>query len=156
MATSVNNLRTSLNNTLVERQNAIDAEIRALEEKKIYYGEAVQAFSELLPNLEKPLSKLHLELVGAIVNYDRGPEDFYECSLQVRTLRGFRYLARDYNSDRNYTKLSNKAERMSESLLKELKPYKVEWVNVNPFSLQGGVGGYEVGDIFDIQITIEK
>lgn len=154
--TSVNNIRTSLNDKLVERQNAIDAEIRALEEKKRYYGEAVQAFSELLPNLTKPLAKLHLELVDVTVNMGRDEGCEYLGNLEVRTLDGFRYLARDYNADRNYTKLSNKAERMGESLLKALKPYGVEWVNINPFSLQGGTGGYEVGDTFTIQITIEK
>ena len=156
MATSVNNIRTSLNDKLVERQNALDAEIRALEEKKRYYGEAVQAFSELLPNLEKPLSKLHLELVNMRMNYGREPGSGYGASIEVRTLDGFRYLARDYNADRNYTKLSNKAERMGESLLKALKPYGVDWVNVNPFSLQGGTGGHEVGDTVTIQITIKK
>lgn len=154
--TSVNNIRTSLNDKLVERQTAIDAEIRALEEKKRYYGEAVQAFSELLPNLEKPLSKLHLELVSMRINYGRKPGSGYEASIEVRTVKGFRYLVRDYNADRNYTKLNNKAERMGESLLKALKPYGVDWVNVNPYSLQGGVGGYTVGDIFDIQIVIKK
>lgn len=154
--TTVNDIRTQLNGRLVERQNAIDAEIRALEERKRYFGEAVQAFSELLPNLVKPLSKLHLELVDVKVNMgcDKGNE--YLGNLEVRTVEGFRYLARNYNTERNYTKLSNKAERMSESLLKALKPYEVERVNINPFSLQGGVGGYEVGDTFTVQITIEK
>lgn len=154
--TSVNNIRTSLNDKLVECQNAIDAEIRALEERKRYYGRAIQAFSELLPNLEKPLSKLHLEFVDMRVNMGRREGYEYLGDLEVRTLDGFRYLARDYNANRNYTKLSNRAERMSEGLLKALKPYGVEWVNINPFSLQGGTGGYEVGDTFTIQITIEK
>ena len=154
--TTVNEIRTSIFKKLKEHQNVIDAEIRALEEKKRYYGEAVQAFSELLPNLEKPLSKLHLELVDVRVNYGREPGSRYGASIEVRTVKGFRYLTWDYNSDRNYTKLSNKADRMSESLLNALKPYGVDWVSVNPYSLQGGVGGYTVGDTFDIQIVIKK
>ena len=150
--TSVNNIRTSLNDKLVECQNAIDAEIRALEERKRYYGEAVQAFSELLPNLEKPLSKLHLELVSMRVNYGREPGSGYGASIEVRTVKGFRYLVRDYNSDRNYTKLSNKADRMGDSLLAALSSWGVSFVGVNPYSLQDGT----VGDIFDIQIVIKK
>lgn len=153
--TTVNNIRTSLNETLVERQNRITDEIRKLEARQRYYGNAVQAFSELLPNLEKPLSKLHLELVGVKVNYGREPGDSYGGSLQVRTVEGFRYLARDYNTNRNYTKLSNKAERMGEKLLDALRPYGVNWVNFNPYSLQGGVGGSQIGDTFDIQIIIK-
>ena len=154
--TTVNDIRTQLNEKFTKRQNAIDAEIRALEEKKRYCSEAVQAFSELLPNLEKPLSKLHLELVDVRVNYDREPGDPYGGDLQVRTVQGFRYLTPGRNTNRDYTKLSSKAERMSESLLTTLKPYGVSYVCINPYSLQGGVGGSQVGDTLDIRIVIKK
>lgn len=155
--TTVNDIRTQLNEKFTKRQNAIDAEIRALEEKKRYCSEAVQAFSELLPNLEKPLSKLHLELIGVKVNYGELDSDGeFIGKLEVRTVQGFRYLTPGRNTNRDYTKLSSKAERMSESLLTTLKPYGVSYVCINPYSLQGGVGGSQVGDTLDIRIVIKK
>ena len=150
--TSVNNIRTSLNDKLIEHQLILAEEIKRIERRQRYCSEAVQAFSELLPNLEKPLSKLHLELVDMRVNYDREPGSGYGATIEVRTVKGFRYLVRDYNSDRNYTKLSNKANRMGDSLLAVLSPWGVSFVGINPYSLQGGT----VGTIFDIQITIKK
>ena len=156
MTTTVNEIRTQLNGRLADHHNRLDEEIKALQEKQRYYGEAAQAFSELLPNLAKPLSKLHLELVDVRVNYDREPGDSYGGGLKVRTVEGFHYLTPGRNTDRDYTKLSSKAERMSESLLKALKPYGVTWVSVNPYSLQGGVGGSQVGDTLDIRIVIKK
>lgn len=152
MKTTVNDIRTSLNDKLVERQLMLAEEIKRIEREQRYCSEAVQAFSELLPNLEQPLSKLHLELVNMRVNYGREPGSGYGASIEVRTVKGFRYLVQDYNSDRNYTKLSNKAEKMGDSLLEALSSWGVSFVGINPYSLQGGT----VGDTMYIQIVIKK
>lgn len=157
MATSINNIKSSINDRLVERQKATAMEIEALEMKQRYCEKAARAFSSLLPSLEQPLSKLHLELVNVRICFDRkNYDEGYAGYLEVRTVRGFRYLAKSSNSDATYMKLSAKAEKMSQSLLKALESQGVEFVNINPYSLMSGAEGSQVGDIMDIGINIRN
>ena len=149
--TTVEDIRTNLNAKLEERRRTMEEQIRVLQEKQAFYDGAVRTLSELLPEFEKPLNKLHLELVDARVNYAHDSGSSYYVIVNVRTKEGFRYI-----TSRGYDRMYAKSERLTNSLLKALGTRGVSYVNINPFSLQGGVGGYTVGDTFDIQITIDR
>ena len=152
MAT-VNEIKTSINNTLKDHQNKIAEEIKKLQEHQKRYDEAASAFNELLPLLPKPLSRLHLGLedVRPFFYRLRAYDGTYRGVIKVKTLGGFRFIGRTRNSDRDYERSSNKAERMCGQLLKALESRGVYYVRVNPYFLQGG----KVGDCFEFEVTIE-
>lgn len=152
MAT-VNEIRTSINNTLKGHQNKVAEEIKKLQEYQKRYDETTGAFNELLPLLPKPLSKLHLGLEGVRPFFyeSRTYDGTYRGVIEVKTLKGFRFIGRTSNSDSDYERSSNKAERMCEQLLEVLESRGVSYVGVNPYFLQGG----KVGDCFEFEVTIK-
>lgn len=153
MAT-VNEIRTSICDTLKRHQNKVAEEIRKLQEYQKRYDEAATAFNELLPLLPKPLSKLHLGLedVRPFFYESRTHNGTYRGVIEVKALEGFRFVGRTSNSDRDYERLSNKAEKMCEFLLEALESRGVSYVGVNPYFLQGG----EVGDCFELEVVVER
>lgn len=153
MAT-VNEIRTSIYDTLKNHKNKIAEEIKKLQEYQKRYDETAGAFNELLPLLSKPLSKLHLglERVRPFFYESRTYNGTYRGVIEVKTLEGFRFIGRTSNSDRDYERLSNKAEKMCEQLLEALESQGVTYVGVNPYFLQGG----KVGNRFEFEVTIER
>ena len=153
MAT-VNEIRTSICETLKGHQNKVAEEIKKLQGYQKRYDEAATAFNELLPFLPKPLSKLHLGLedVRPFFYESRTYNGTYRGVIKVKTLEGFRFLRRTSNSDRDYERLSTKAEKMCEFLLEALESRGVTYVRVNPYFLQGG----EVSDCFELEVVIER
>ena len=153
MAT-VNEIRTSICEALKGHQNKVAEEIKKLQEYQKCYDEAATAFNELLPFLPKPLSKLHLGLEGVRPFFyeSRTYNGTYRGVIKVKALEGFRFLGRTSNSDRDYERLSNKAEKICESLLEALESRGVTYVRVNPYFLQGG----EVSDYFELEVVIER
>lgn len=153
MAT-VNEIRISIYDTLKEHQNKVAEEIKKLQEYQKRYDETGGAFNELLPLLSKPLSKLHLGLEGVRPFFyeSRTYNGTYRGVIEVKTLKGFRFIGRTSNSDRDYERSSNKAEKMCEQLLEALESRGVTYVRVNPYALQGG----KVGDCFKFEVVIER
>lgn len=153
MAT-VNEIRFSIFEKLKEHQNKVAEEIKKLQEYQKRYDETASVFNELLPLLSKPLSKLHLELedVRPFFYESRTYNGTYRGVIKVKALEGFRFLRRTSNSDCDYERLSNKAEKMCEFLLEALESRGVTYVRVNPYFLQGG----KVSDCFELEIVIER
>ena len=153
MAT-VNEIRTSICDTLKRHQNKVAEEIKKLQKYQKRYDEAATIFNELLPFLPKPLSKLHLGLedVRPYFYESRASSGPHRAMVRVKTLEGFRFLACTSNSDRDYERLRNKADRMCESLLEALESQGVIYVGVNPYFLQRR----KVGDCFELEIAAER
>lgn len=153
MAT-VNEIRFSIFEKLKEYQNKVAEEIKKLQECQKRYDETVSVFNELLPFLSKPLSKLHLGLedVRPFFYESSTYNGTYRGVIEVKTLEGFRFIGRTSNSDRDYERLSNKAEKMCGKLLEALESRGVSYVSVNPYFLQGG----KVGNSFELEIVVER